>query len=170
MNFLELVKNRYSARSYKPEMVEQEKIDYIIECARLAPSAVNYQPWHFIVVKSNAEKQKLHQCYPREWFVEAPVYIVICADQSTAWVRKSDNKNHADIDASIATEHICLAATEKGLGSCWVCNFEPTTLIHSFHLNPNQYPVAIIPLGYVKDQPQSRSIRKDVNEIVSVLY
>ena len=166
MNFLELVKTRYSARSYKADMVEQDKLDYIIECARLAPSAVNYQPWRFIIVKSDEEKLKLQQCYPRRWFTEAPVYIVICADESTAWVRKSDNKSHADIDAAIATEHICLAAAEQGLGSCWVCNFELDTFKTNFQMLPNQHPVAIIPLGYVKELPKNPSIRKELAEIV----
>ena len=59
MNFLELTKKRFSVRNYKSDRVEQDKIDYIIECARLAPSAVNYQPWHFMVVASEEQKQNL---------------------------------------------------------------------------------------------------------------
>ena len=117
MNFLELTKKRFSVRNYKSDRVEQDKIDYIIECARLAPSAVNYQPWHFMVVVSEEQKQNLRQCYNREWFARAPVYIVVCADKSIAWVRKSDNKNHADIDAAIATAvsytHLTLPTTER---------------------------------------------------------
>lgn len=169
MSFLELVKNRYSARNYKPDRIEQEKLDYIIECARQAPSAVNYQPWHLMVVTSNEGKRKLQQCYPREWFAEAPAYIAVCVDQSAAWVRKSDSKNHADIDAAIAAEHICLSATERGLGSCWVCNFDPATFKSTFQLPLNQYPVAIISLGYVKEPPKSASARKEMNEIVSIV-
>ena len=80
MDFLELTKKRFSARNYKSDKVEQDKIDYIIECARLAPSAVNYQPWHFMVVISEEQKKKIQQCYNREWFAKAPVYIVVCAD------------------------------------------------------------------------------------------
>lgn len=68
MNFLELAKKRFSVRNYKSDRVEQDKIDYIIECARLAPSAVNYQPWHFMVVVSEEQKENLRQCYNREWF------------------------------------------------------------------------------------------------------
>ena len=116
MNFLELSKQRYSARNYSSDMIEQEKLYYILECARFAPSAVNYQPWHFFIVKSDNQKLLVQQSYPREWFTEAPLYIVVCADSSISWVRKSDNKNHSDIDAAIATEHICLAAAEQGLG------------------------------------------------------
>ena len=169
MNFLELSKQRYSARNYSSDMIEQEKLDYILECARFAPSAVNYQPWHFFIVKSDNQKLLVQQSYPREWFTEAPLYIVVCDDSSISWVRKSDNKNHSDIDAAIATEHICLAAAEQKLGSCWVCNFDSDILKDNLHLSPNMYPVAIISLGYVKQPPEKSSKRKDITEIVSIL-
>lgn len=140
-----------------------------MECARLAPSAVNYQPWHFMVVISEEQKQKVQQCYNREWFAKAPAYVVVCADKSVAWVRKSDHKNHADIDAAIATEHICLAATEMGLGSCWVCNFEIDLLRANFQIPFEKDPVAIISLGYIEEQPEHFSTRKEKAEIVTFL-
>ena len=169
MDFLELTKKRFSARNYKSDVVEQEKLDYIIECARFAPSAVNYQPWHFFIVKSEGPRLKVQQCYNREWFTNAPVYIIVCVDSSVAWVRKADNKNHADIDAAIATEHICLAAAAIGLGSCWVCNFDIEMLKSNFQLPPDRYPVAIISLGYVSELPKRPAIRKQVNEITTIL-
>lgn len=169
MDFLELTKRRFSARSYKSDVVEQEKLNYIIECARFAPSAVNYQPWHFLIVKSEEQRLKVQQCYNREWFTGAPVYIIVCVDTSVAWVRKSDNKNHADIDAAIATEHICLAATSLGLGTCWVCNFDLEMLKANFQLPSEKCPVAIISLGYVNELPKHSSARKSVDEIVIIL-
>lgn len=169
MNFLELTKKRFSARSYKPDMVEQEKLDYIIECARHAPSAVNYQPWQFIVVKSKDQRQKVQQCYSKEWFANVPVYIIVCVDKSVAWVRKPDNKSHADIDAAIATEHICLAAAELGLGSCWVCNFDLDIFKSHFQLASEKYPVAIISIGYINELPKHFSSRKKPDEIVTIL-
>lgn len=169
MNFLELTKKRYSARDYTSDLIEQTKLDYILECARFAPSAVNYQPWHFIVVKSEEQKQKIRHCYSRQWFAEAPLYIIICVDKSVAWERKLDNKSHADIDAAIAIEHICLAAAEQELGSCWVCNFDLDIFRLNFPLPPNEYPVAIISLGYVKKIPESSSKRKEITEIVSII-
>lgn len=169
MDFLELTKKRFSARSYKPDAVEQEKLDYIIECARLAPSAVNYQPWSFLIVKSEEQRLKVQQCYNREWFADAPVYIVVCVDSSVAWVRKADNKNHAEIDGAIATEHICLGATAIGLGSCWVCNFDVEMLKSHFQLPSEKHPVAIISLGYVNEFPKHASTRKPIDEIVTIL-
>ena len=76
MNFLELVKNRYSCRAYKSINVEKEKLDYILECVRFAPSAVNKQPWLFHIVSNEEEKAKLQQCYNRDWFKTAPMYII----------------------------------------------------------------------------------------------
>lgn len=169
MDFKELVRKRFSARSYRPDAVEPDKLDYILECARLAPSAVNYQPWQFLVVKSEGQKENLRQCYNREWFKTAPLYIVVCADRSAAWVRKSDNKSHADIDAAIAAEHICLAAAAVGLGSCWVCNFDPVAFAKCFALPESVFPVAIVPLGYVDKQPGHLSERKSVEDIVTIL-
>lgn len=169
MDFLELTRKRFSARSYKSDAVEQEKLDYIMECARLAPSAVNYQPWHFLLIKSEVQRQKMQQCYNREWFAGAPVYIVVCVDSAAAWARKADNKNHGDIDAAIAAEHICLAATALGLGSCWVCNFDVELLQANFRLPAGRCPVAVIPVGYVDEMPERSSTRKGVDEIVTVL-
>lgn len=167
MDFLELAKKRYSAREYSPKEVEQEKLEYILECARLAPSAVNHQPWRFIVVKSDEARKAVQQCYPREWFAQAPLYIVAYAKTSEAWVRGCDAKNHADIDTAIAVEHICLAATKLGLGSCWVCNFDVSQLKDSLHLCSDEYPVAIIPIGYVDKFSANPKSRKNMGEIVT---
>ena len=81
MNFLELTKKRCSVRKYASRPVETEKLDYILEAARMAPSAVNYQPWCFLVVKSDKGREKIQSCYPREWFKQAPCYIVVCGDR-----------------------------------------------------------------------------------------
>ena len=76
MEFLELVKRRYSCRNYQSKPVEQGKLDYIMECVRLAPSAVNRQPWRFRIVSSEEGRKKLCQCYSREWFTTSPVIII----------------------------------------------------------------------------------------------
>ena len=165
-NFLELVKARYSARAYSDRVVEQEKIDYILECARLAPSAVNFQPWRFIVVESEEKRTALHACYAQEWFQQAPLYIGVCGDKSQSWTRRRDGHDHADIDAAIATEHICLAATEVGLGSCWVCNFRPQVVNEVLGLEGEVYPVAIVPLGYATDEPAEKR-RKSLDDILT---
>ncbi|MEM2677342.1 MAG: nitroreductase family protein, partial [Thermofilaceae archaeon] len=76
MDFYEVVRGRRSIRAYKPDPVEDEKLLRVLEAARLAPSAANRQPWHFIVVRDPEVKEKLGKAYPREWFVKAPAIIV----------------------------------------------------------------------------------------------
>ena len=102
MNFLELAKKRCSVRDYSPRTVEQEKLDYILECARMAPSAVNYQPWRFIVVQHDDYRKIVEQSYSREWLAKAPLYIVAYAKTSEAWIRKYDEKNHAVVGSVIS--------------------------------------------------------------------
>lgn len=98
MNFLELVKARYSARKYANRPVEAEKLDYIMECVRFAPSAVNFQPWRFRIVTDEAVLKALYSCYKREWLATAPCIIVACVDHNESWHRRADNKDHADIE------------------------------------------------------------------------
>lgn len=124
MNILELSKTRFSARKYTDKSVSNEDLAYILECVRMAPSAVNRQPWKFVVVRSKEAKEQLWQAYDRDWFRTAPLYIVCMKNNSECWTRRYDDKQHGDIDVAIATEHLCLAATERNLGTCWVCNFD----------------------------------------------
>ena len=119
-----------------------------------------------MVVESAEKRARLQECYLREWFREAPLYVVVCADKAQSWKRKLDGHDHADIDAAIATEHICLAATELGLGSCWVCNFDADLCSEVLDLEGELYPVAIVPIGYPTDEPTSKK-RKPIEDVVS---
>ena len=163
MNFLELCKNRYSCRAYGSRAVAQEQLDYIMECVRLAPSAVNRQPWHFYLVSQEEAKEKLQQCYNRDWFKTAPMYIVATVLHDEEWVR-ADGKHHGDIDIAIAVEHLCLAATEQGLATCWVCNFDASLCKTVLNLPATEEPAVIIPLGYAADDLNEKK-RKTIEEI-----
>lgn len=167
MNFKELAAMRYSVRSYTAEPVSAEALDYIIECARLAPSAVNFQPWRFHVVTSEDVRTRLHACYSREWFQTAPLYIVCTVRHDEAWVRKSDGKDHGNIDIAIAAEHICLAAADQGLGSCWVCNFDAPLCAEILALPAEEEAAVIIPIGHIApDAVQPAKQRKPLTDIV----
>ena len=163
MNFLELVKNRFSCRGYQALDVEKEKLDYILECVRLAPSAVNKQPWHFYVVSKDEDKEKLRQCYDRNWFNTAPMYIIATILHDEEWVR-ADGKHHGDIDIAIAVEHLCLAATEQGLATCWVGNFDAEKCKQLFAIADNEEAAVLIPIGYAADEPKEKK-RKEIEEI-----
>ncbi|MDO5570674.1 MAG: nitroreductase family protein [Bacteroidales bacterium] len=169
MKFTELCNQRCSVRDFKDVPVERKKLEEVLEAARLAPSAVNFQPWQFIVVRENENCKKVQECYHRDWFKSAPCYIIVCADHSQSWKRKTDNKDFADVDASIAAEHICLSAASLGLGTCWVCNFDPETLKENFSLPSEIEPLVIIPIGYPSNADyckESSKTRKSITEIV----
>lgn len=168
MQLKKLIESRYSVRAYLPQSVEKEKVEYILDCARLAPSACNFQPWKFYVITNTEKIKEIHNAYDREWFKTAPMLVVVCKDSSLSWKRSnSDGKDFGDIDASIAAEHICLAAAELGLGTCWVCNFNPNILKQTLHLPDCQEPVAIFPLGYINEEknliPEKK--RKSLSEL-----
>lgn len=167
MQLKKLIESRYSVRAYLSRPVEKEKINYILECARLAPSACNFQPWRFYVITDQQIKMKVQESYNREWFKAAPVNIIVCKDTSVSWKRKEDGKDYADIDAAIAAEHICLAAADAGLGTCWVCNYDPQVLDKALALPAGVETIAIFSLGYI-DGENSRwaeKKRKPLDEI-----
>ena len=171
MDFLELVKTRRAVRKYLPKEVENEKIDYIMECARLAPSACNNQPWFFYIVRSDEAKDIVNKSYPRNWMIDnpAPVYIIACGDKNQSWKRSHDQKDHADIDIAIAFEHICLAAAEKGLGTCWICHFDTEITREMLKLPENMIPIAITPVGYFEESEVGKSSRKPMEDICSTI-
>lgn len=149
MDFNQLAKSRYSSRKYKAQIVEDDKINYVLEAGRIAPSAVNYQPVFFVVVR-DINLENVRSCYSREWFRTAPVVIVVCSDHSRSW-KRGDGKDSADIDAAIAADHITLAATSTGLATCWVCNFDRPGLSKALNLPALVEPVVMLPLGYPDD-------------------
>lgn len=169
MDFLELAKSRYSCRNYKSVPVENEKLLKVLEAARVAPSAVNFQPWHFYVIQNSENKEKIAQAYHREWMKNAPVIIVACGNKPISW-KRSDGKDYLDIDMSIAIDHITLAATSLGLATCWICNFSAGKAKNILSLPEFVEPIAIIPLGYPADEVdinRHQTKRKPLSEIVT---
>ncbi len=171
MNFLEIAQKRKSIRQFSDKEIETEKLDYILESVRLAPSAVNFQPWFFYIIKSDESKALIKKCYDRNWFVEAkaPVYILACIDRSQSWKRGYDHKDHGDIDIAIAVEHLCMSAAEQGLGTCWVCHFDPTLCKELFQLPEHLEAAVIIPLGYPENEEENNPKRKSLEEIFKTI-
>lgn len=168
MNMLELSQSRYSVRAYQSQPVSAEDLQYVLECARLSPSACNRQPWHFYVCQSEDALQKVRQCYPRDWFNTAPAVIICTIDHEEEWVRPADDHRHGIVDISIAAEHICLSAAERGMGTCWVCNFDVQKCHKLFNLPVNEEAAILIPLGYPSSEIAEKK-RKAMDEIVTML-
>lgn len=166
MSFREIAQSRYSVRKFKDKSVEKEKILQVLDVARIAPSAVNYQPWHFIILTDKNMISKVAEVYSAKWLQRAPVIIVACGDHSQSWKRK-DSKDHCDIDLAIAIDHITLAATDLGLGTCWVCAFDAQRCHEILELPENLETVALLTLGYPLDDGKPEKNRKSLKEIVS---
>lgn len=164
MDFRDLITKRYSVRAYESQQVEDEKLEQVLDAARLAPTASNRQPFQFIVIHTAGRESELRRIYRSEWFWKAPIVICACALPSQAWSRM-DNKNYGDVDVTIAMDHLILAATELGLGTCWIAAFDPTAAREVLALPDGVEPVAFTPLGYPADQPGTKR-RKPLSDLV----
>lgn len=165
MDFQELIKNRYSVRSYQDKAVEEDKLQKVLEAACAAPTAANKQPFKLIVVKTQGRKEDLKRIYPAEWFSEAPLVICACAIPSKGWTRR-DGRCYVEVDVAIAMDHLILAATNLGLGTCWIAAFDAQAAREVLKLPQGVEPLLFTPIGYPADEPQSKS-RKELTELVS---
>lgn len=163
-DFYQVISSRRSIRKYKSAPVEEEKLNRILEAARLAPSARNLQPWHFIVIRDGKIKNRLQSVYNKEWFYTAPVIICACGEHAVSWTRK-DGRNYQDVDLAIAFDHLVLAATAEGLGTCWIGAFEPAPVKEILDLPDGIEPILFTPLGYPDEAPPAKE-RKPGQEFV----
>ncbi len=165
MEYSDLITARYSVRAYHPDPVEDEKLQAVLEAARLAPTAANRQPIQLVVMHTAGHQEEIGKIYRKPWFVQAPLVIAVCAISSQAWVRKSDQFNARLIDAAIVADHLILAAANMGLGTCWVANFNVEAAYTVLRLPAEAEPIIFTPLGYPADQP-SPKVRKPLSELV----
>lgn len=166
-DLLSLMNRRFSCRGYDTErVVGRDHIEAVLEAARVAPSACNRQPWKFLVANTDEARNVVVESYNRDWIRTAPAFIIAIGDHGQAWHR-ADGKDHTDVDLSIAIEHICLAATALGLGTCWVCNFDAAIIRSGFNLPADLEPIAIIPIGYpATDCTVAAKNRKSADDII----
>ncbi|MCJ7626695.1 MAG: nitroreductase family protein [Anaerolineaceae bacterium] len=165
MGFTNLINERYSVRGYKSTMVEDEKLQQILEAARMAPTAANRQPFVLYVIKTEGKESDLRRIYAADWFIQAPYIICACAIPSQAWVRASDNKNYVFVDVAIMFDHLVLAAHDLGLGTCWIAAFDPQAAREILGLPEEHIPVVFTPIGYPDKEARSK-VRKELSELV----
>ena len=164
MEFSELIRKRYSVRAYKPDLVEEEKLQQVLEAARLAPTAANRQPFQLIVISTADREAELKRIYPEAWLVEAPLVICACGARDRGWTR-SDGLSYVDVDVAIAMDHLILAATDLGLGTCWIAAFDPAAAREVLDLPDGVEPLIFTPLGYPADSLRPK-VRKPLSELV----
>ncbi|MDD3819325.1 MAG: nitroreductase family protein [Actinomycetota bacterium] len=165
-SLMDIIEKRKSIRSYKPQDVSEEDLNYVLEAFRKAPSAKNLQPWKLIVVKDRKKINDLAiACNNQTFLTQAPVLIVACALEDEAYGKMGGYMNSFPVDIGIALEHLILAATERGLGTCWIGAFNEKMVKDVLDIPDNVRVVALTPLGYPAEEGRLRG-RKSLSEIV----
>ncbi|MBC2435317.1 putative NAD(P)H nitroreductase [Clostridium saccharobutylicum] len=174
--FLNLINKRQSCRKYLDKHVEKEKLIKCIEAARLAPSACNSQPWHFVVVNNKELSPKVAMCLQdkvmNKFTTECPAFIIVVEEGGNLTSRTGGlikQQDYRSVDIGIAAEHICLAATEQNLGTCILGWFDEKKLKKLLNISKLKRIRLAIAIGYAADDNLRRKIRKDINEIATFL-
>ena len=165
MDFSDLATKRISVRGYRPDPVPEATLTRILHAAHMAPSAVNRQPWRIVVIRAEAQRRAVHEAYPRDWLLQAPLILAICVEPAAAWTRPEDGWNSAETDGAILMTHLTLAAAEAGLGTCWIAAFSPSKLRAALGLPDGVVPLALTPLGLPADSGRPKQ-RKPLAEVV----
>lgn len=176
MDFFKLVNERESVRGYLDKEVEKEKIIKIIEAARLAPSACNAQPWKFVVVNEREKKDSLAKALCEKlvglnkFATTAPVFIVVIGEKRNITSKLGEiikKKDYTSMDLGIASEHICLAATELGLGTCMMGWFNEKLIKSTLNIPKGKEIHLVISLGYHENKEPRKKGRKSLEDIMS---
>ncbi len=164
MDVIEAIKTRRSVRSYQDKPVEPEKLEQILEAARLAPSACNFQEWKFIVVQDAGTRQALAKaCHDQAFIGQAPVVIAACSTNPARLM--ASGQPTAAVDLAIAVDHMSLAAVELGLGTCWIGAFDAPAVAKLLAVPAEAVVVHVLPLGYPAKSSAARP-RKSIAEII----
>ena len=165
MNILEAIKTRKSVRSYLDKPVEDEKLQMVLEVARLAPSASNRQEWRFVVVRDTETRKKIAMAAGNQSFVgQAPVIIAACAE--TDGHLMTCGQACYPIDVAIALDHMTLMAVELGLGTCWIGRFHAQEVKNILSIPDRIQVVELMPLGYPSDPSLKEKKRLPIDKIV----
>ena len=168
MEFDDVIKIRTATRKFSNKKVDKETIKKILSAGILAPTAKNLQPEKIFVLQSREAKKKVDKLTPCRY--NAPVCMLVCADKDIVW-QKGDYST-LEMDATIVATHLILEATNLGVDSVWVRNFEPKQAQKEFNLGENVIPICMIQLGYrAPDCPNNpmHNKRKNIEEVVKFL-
>jgi len=161
---------RFSVRDYKDTPIEQEKIDAILEAMRIAPTGHNEQPQRVFVLKSAEAIEKIRAC--TKCAFNAPVVLMVCADEKDAWRNRYSGRSAAETDAAIVTAYMMLKAQDLGLSSCWVHHYDPMKIKEAFNLPEGLQVLNLLTLGYAQDGAAPIPMHfesKETEQLVQVL-
>lgn len=146
MEFTNLIEERYSVRSFKPEHLPGEVLEKILRAGHLAPTGCNYQPQRILVLNTDESMEKLRSC--TKCHFGAPTALLVCHNTAESWVRKYDGALSSPVDAVIVATHMMLAAHDEGVGCCWVMHFDPAAVREAFGIPAGVEPAALLVLGW----------------------
>jgi len=172
MDVLTAIKTRRSVRGYVPRPIPEEVLDRMREALRWAPSACNFQPWHFIFITDGLlRRQVAKAANDQMWMAEAPVTVVGCGIPEQAYQHMRGAGNSVEIDVAIALDHLALAAVAEGLGTCWIGAFDEAQVKQLLNVPAPVMVVALMPLGYplssAHGAPQDDTSRKPMAKVFS---
>lgn len=168
MDFLQLARERYSCRNFSNQVVEKEKIEKILEAARIAPTAVNYQPQRILVLDNQKKLEGLKECTIYGW--NAPVIMIICYDKNVSWKRKQDGKDEGIVDAAIVTTHMMFEIASLGLGTTWIGSFDPEKVRGVYQIPEHYEIVALLPVGYKAENSVPSETHDKRNPIENMVF
>lgn len=167
MDFLEIATQRFSVRHFLDKKVENEKLENILNAGNVAPTSGNVQPHKILVIQDPSYLDKLTGAANT---YHAPLVLIVCGDHRNLWERSFDKKNLLDIDVSIVTDHMMLEAFTQGLGSVWICLFNPYIIKSAFNIPDYLEPINILAIGYPAEDAFSLNVyhnnRKSLDETV----
>ena len=170
--FFNLINNRQSCRKYLDKPVEKEKLIKCIEAARVAPSACNSQPWHFVVVNNKEIASKVAMCVQdkvmNKFTSECQAFIIVVEENGNLTSRAGalmKQQDYRSVDLGIATEHICLSATQQDLGTCILGWFNEKEIKKLLNINKLKRIRLVVAIGYPENKDIRQKTRKSVNEI-----
>jgi nitroreductase len=173
MDVLKAIRTRRSVRSYAPTPIPDDVLDRLRQALRCAPSACNFQPWHFIfVTDANLRRELGKIAYDQHFIADAPVLVVACGLPFKAHKQLAGHRNSVEVDVAIALDHLSLAAVAEGLGTCWIGAFDEEPAKRLLGVPTTHEIVALMPVGFPAqpdlNHPLEESRRKPPAEIFSI--
>jgi nitroreductase len=166
MEFYEVINARFSSRAYRQQAVPEDALARILEAFATAPTTANRQALGLVVIETAGREDALKRINSAAWFhSQAPLVLAACSIPNQGWKRE-DGETFADVDVAIALDHLVLAATAEGLGTCWVGAFDYAAAREVLGLPEGVEPVAFTPLGYSADVPRGRREKRPASELV----
>jgi nitroreductase len=173
MDVLDAIRTRRSVRSYSRRPIPTDVLERMHEALRSAPSACNFQPWHFVFARDpDLRRQVAAAANDQHWLADAPLIVAACGLPDQAAKKMAGYRSSVEVDVAIALDHLTLAAVAEGLGTCWIAAFDEEQIKRLLGIPAAAKVIALTPLGYPASPdligPLQDDRRKPPEEIFSI--